>query len=214
VIPEALTAMPHALTYVEVDDQRTVRAPGIRLTFARPGERWLHELALDDGSEPAPTVIARSVESDIEPVDRSRVISPTYQELQEHPLDEGVRVLLTGQSTPHHFSAVVTARWDGKSASIVFDVADRCRTPIEALAATYLVPLGSSALVDASPDRLLWGGELLGGGSLEFAAASPNTVSLAEAGRRACRVQALAHLRAGDATQRLVYQWNWTPACR
>jgi hypothetical protein len=95
------------------------------------------------------------------------------------------------------------------------DVADRCRAPVEILAATYLVQLGSSALidVDAGAEGIAWGGDPLGGGRLEFRGGGGADIALAEAGRRAARVQALARLvpATDHHTRRLVYSWRWTP---
>jgi hypothetical protein len=139
------------------------------------------------------------------------VISPAYQEIHEHPVTGGIRVLLTGQSTPHHFSAVITAYAELEGFLIAFDVADRCRQPVEAIAATYLVRLGSSDLMDAGPGRVVWGGESLHHGRLEFEADDPATAALSEAGRRASRVQVLARLVPATATHRLGYRWRWIP---
>jgi hypothetical protein len=95
------------------------------------------------------------------------------------------------------------------------DIADRCRSTVEVLAATYLVQLGSSDLIDAGPGRVLWGGGALGQGRLEFTTdGGAGSVALAEAGRRATRVQALAALDPSTHTQRLYYSWRWTPPGR
>jgi hypothetical protein len=194
------------------DDRQTIRAPGLRLAFRRGGERWAHALAVGDGTSDVLIGVAESVEGDPDRDDPARVISPAYQDVQPHFTEGNTCALLTGQSTPHHFSAVVTARRDGPSTVVEVDVADRCRGPVEVLAATYLVQLGSSDLVDAGPDRIVWGGEALGHGRLEFSAGGVDDVAMAEAGRRATRVQALARLVPSTHTQRLFYSWRWTPA--
>ena len=77
--------------------------------------------------------------------------------------------------------------------SIKVDVADRCRGPIEALASTYTVDARSDDLIDASPSIAAWE---LWPDRLTFAATEPAQVSLAEAGRRATQIQALAALTA------------------
>jgi hypothetical protein len=195
------------------EDRQEFHAPGLRLTFLHSGDRWTHQLTLD-GLEPTAGGIAASVEGDPARDNPARVISPAYQEIRPHPVEEGVCALLTGQSSPHHFSAVVTVRGDGPGVEVVVDVADRCRAPVEFLAATYLVQFGSGALIDAGPDRVIWGGEALGGARLEFRAGDFADVALAEAGRRASRVQALARLDGSTHTRRLVYSWRWTPADR
>ena len=197
--------------FVEAEDRRAILAPGVRLTFLRDGDRWTH--ALEVGKGPARVVggIAQAVEGDPARDDPSRVVSPAYQDIQPHASGGDIQALLMGQATPHYFSAVVTARREGRGVSIKVDVADRCREPVAALAATYLVRLGSGALIDASADRIIWGGGALGGGRLELSAEGPATVALAEAGRQASRVQALAGILSSTFTQRLVYRWRWTP---
>lgn len=207
---EALQAKPypHGLSYLETADRRTVLGPGLRLSFSWTGDRWSH--ALEVGGQ-APVEVARSVESDAQRDDPARVVSPAYQEIREHPFAEGVRVLLTGQATPHHFSAVVTVRREENGVMVEFDIADRCREPVAALGSTYLVPLGSSDLVDGTPGRAAWSGEALGDGRLEFTAEGCGTLSLAEAGRRASRVQALASIDPTVRTHRLLYRWRWSP---
>jgi hypothetical protein len=91
------------------------------------------------------------------------------------------------------------------------DIADRCRAAIDALAATYLIQLGSSDLVEADPRRIVWRGPGLGQGRLEFTTGGEHQVALAEAGRQATRVQALARIVPTTYTQRLFYSWRWTP---
>jgi hypothetical protein len=204
--------MSHSgLEFLETEERRAILAPGFRLTFSRVGDRWTHDLAIGDGPAHPGATIATAVEGDPDRDDPSRVVSPAYQEIQPHAFDGGVRALLTGQSTPHHFSAVMTARRDAEGVSIELDVADRCRSPVVALAGTYLVRLGSGALIDAGPHRIVWEHDLLRGGRLEFLAEGPNSVSLAEAGRQATRVQAIARIDPSTFTQRLVYGWRWTP---
>jgi hypothetical protein len=205
--------MPHpGFKFVEAADRRALVAPGLRLTFARLGQRWTHALAVGAGSAFVVNGVACAVEGDIDGGDPSRVVSPAYQEIEPHPCEAGLRALLTGQSATHHFSAVVTVRRDGDGTAVDLDVADRCRSPVEVLAGTYLVQLGSSDLLDAGPERVVWGGDALGRGRLEFSTVAPNTIALAEAGRRATRVQALARIVPTTFTQRLAYQWRWTPA--
>ncbi|MBV8554656.1 MAG: hypothetical protein JO116_03765 [Planctomycetaceae bacterium] len=200
----------------EAEDRRSIVAPGLRLTFATLGARWTHALTVGGEAGRDLLEVACAVESDPDRGDPARVVSPSYQAVQPQACAGGVRMLLTGMSVPHHFSAVVTARreGDGPGAGVVIDVdvADRCRAPIAVLAATYLVRLGSGALLDAGPDRVVWGGGPLDQGRLEFTTeGGPDTVALAEAGRQAARVQALARLQPTTFTQRLRYQWRWTP---
>ena len=202
-------------TYTEAEDRRVIAGLGLRLTCLWTGERWTHLFERDDPETPANAEpLGEAAESDPARPNRLRVTSPTYQELHEHPMPGGVRILLTGQETPHIFSAVVTAQIHNGDLVIEFDVADRCREAVEILGAMYLVRLDSSALVDASPGRIAWEGGPLGQGRLEFEVVDPESgsVSLAEAGRRASRVQALARIRPNDHTQRLHYRWRWSPS--
>jgi hypothetical protein len=198
--------------FVTGEDFRVLLTRGLRVAFSRDGDRWSHLLSTEQGYSLLPTVVlAATLEGNPTRDDPGRVVSPTYQEVQPHIDDSGFHMLMTGLSFPHHFSAVVTARGDGASTVVEVDIADRCRAPIEVLAATYLVPLVSSNLVDASAERIVWGGDALGGGRLEFTAPGGADVVLAEAGRRASRVQALARLSPTTCTHRLFYAWRWTP---
>ena len=114
-----------------------------------------------------------------------------------HVADGASGALLIGQSGPHHFSAVVTVRRDGATASsIEVDVADRCRAPVEVLASTYSV-----AARFERPDRRRPGSRSSGSWRAPGPRLASNSATgagpasrLAEAGRRATRVQALARL--------------------
>jgi hypothetical protein len=196
---------------VSFEDRRFLLAPGLRLEFHKAGERWTHRLFLVAGEQEPPILLAAAVEGNAGLYDPARLVSPVYQDFQEHPVAEGVCALLTGQSTPHHFSAVVTAHRDCPGAVIKFDIADRCRAPIAVLAATYEVPLGWDALMDFTPECIVWGGEPLGYGRLEFSPDAGGTVALVEAARHATRFEGLACLDPTTHTQRLIYSWRWTP---
>ena len=90
------------------------------------------------------------------------------------------------------------------------DVADRCRSPVENLAATYTVKLDSGKLGPAGPEAITWDNAGAGVGRLEIEAVAPSTLVLAEAGRSATRVQVLAAIQPGRFTHRLHYRWRWT----
>jgi len=91
---------------------------------------------------------------------------------------------------------------------LTVDLADRCRAGVAVVAATYLVDLTSGALAEADPGHIAW---TLDAGRLAFEAAAESTrVALAEAGRRATQVQALAALDPGSGTHRAIYRWTWT----
>jgi len=196
-------------SWTESDDRAVMSGPGLQVTFARTGGRWTHRLEFD-GIE-----VVLAVESDPERDDAARVVSPVYQEIQYHDILDGpgLCALLTGQLAQHHFSAAVSLFRDVKHPDhlvLDIDVADRCRAPVESLAATYLVRLDSGALVDAGPKMIVWN---LGGpsrGRLEFDAEPPSVLALAEAGLHATRVQALAGIQPGTFTHRLRYRWRWT----
>jgi hypothetical protein len=200
------------LRYLPGDDRHAILAPGLRMTFVLDGDRWAHTVAVGGTTADLLIEIASTIEGDPARDQPGRVVSPAYQEIHPHAVGSEICVLLTGQSTPHHFSAVVTAWDEGSSVSIEVDIADRCRRPVEILAATYTVALASSDLADAGPGRIAWGGQgtSLPGGRLEFAGRGGTEVALAEAGRRATRVQALARPVAQTATHRLCYVWRWT----
>jgi hypothetical protein len=117
----------------------------------------------------------------------------------------------------HHFSASVSLYRDQEAERFVvleIDVADRCRAPVSALAATYLVRLGSSELADASQHAITWSGfapeAAPGPRRLELRCDPPGSLALAEAGRNATRVQAVAAIDPAVFTHRLRYRWRWS----
>ena len=93
------------------DDRVVMAGPGLRLAFARFGERWTHRLELSGEDE---SEIASAVESDLERDSPGRVVSPVYQEIHRHEraLEPGLCLLLTGRLFQHHFSAAVDLRID------------------------------------------------------------------------------------------------------
>jgi hypothetical protein len=199
-------------SWVASDDRAILSGSGLQVSFARIGDGWTHALELPPEHVSA---VARAVESDPERDHPARVVSPLYQELHRHELlpGPGLCVLLTGRLFQHHFSAAVYLRMDPAADECLvldFDVADRCRAPVESLAATYLVRLDSGALQDADPHRIVWDPPGQVRSRLELIAEPPHTLALAEAGRQAARVQVLATLVPGTFTQRLRYRWRWT----
>ncbi|QEH38240.1 hypothetical protein OJF2_68380 [Aquisphaera giovannonii] len=207
------------LTCEQADDRVVVEAAGARLAFLREGDRWIHSLAFEVAgmaTQPAPAApLIATVETPSDHDDPARVISPVYQGLHRHDLGDGnaVCILLTGLLHLHYFSASVVCRIDPATGGVEvdFDVADRCRSPVSALAATYLVGLSSSDLADAGPHRVAW--HLADPASrLELTAEPPEALALAEAGRRASRVQVVAAIDAAGFTHRLRYRWRWGPS--
>jgi hypothetical protein len=196
----------------QTEDRADMCGPGLWIAFARAGALWTHSLVLAgaEGLE-----IARAVETDPDRDDRGRVVSPVYQEIQRHQSAPGsdLCLLLTGTLYEHHFSAAISVgqdpdRPDGMMLDV--DVADRCRSPIENLAATYTVKLDSGKLGRAGPEAITWDNVGAGVSGLEIEAVAPSTLALAEAGRSATRVQVLAAIKPGSFTHRLHYRWRWT----
>lgn len=203
---------PFRLSWQEGEDRVVLAGPGLRLAFVRVGEHWTHSLEVPR----APGIlVVQAVASDPDRGGAERILSPLYQDIQRHEPAQGpgLCLLLTGRSFAHHFSAAVSLRGTaGPPAGLEFDIdiADRCRTPIESLAATYLVGLDGGALVDADPWRIAWDSVGPDRGRLELIAEPPTTLALAETGRQATRVQALAQIEPGTFTHRLRYRWRWT----
>jgi hypothetical protein len=184
---------------------------GLGIVFRQDGDRWTDTIL---GHDP---VIVRANSAPIQhgSEDPARVVSPVYQDLQLHRPQIGFSLclLLTGLFFKHHFSAAVTLAADPRKPGRVlldFDVADRCRSDIESLAATYLVGLDTGALAAADLERIAWRVASPTSGLLELVAIPPATLAMAEAGRQATRVRILAALQPGTFTHRLGYGWRWT----
>jgi hypothetical protein len=198
--------------WAESDDRIVMSAVDLAVIFDRAGDRWTHHLNL---GRPAPCAQAQAVESDPKHQAPARVASPVYQEIHRHDRggQAGLCCLLTGLMFQHHFSAVVTLKPDAAQPEMLlldFDVADRCRTPVETLAATYRITLDSSEVAESDPHRIVWTGGKLGQARLELFAPPPAALALAEAGRQATLVQAVALVEPATFTHRLFYRWRWT----
>jgi hypothetical protein len=197
--------------HAEVGDERaSLQCLGFGAEFHRVGDRWTHTIF---GCEPR-VAWARSASVPSGSEDPARVGDPVYQELQLHENlpGSGVCLLLTGLSFNHHFSATVMLAPDPVQPGGIrldFDVADRCRSNIASLAATYIVELDSGALADASPERIAWDTAEPSAGRLELVVVPPATLALAEAGRKATRVQILGSIQPDAFTHRLCYSWRW-----
>jgi hypothetical protein len=205
-------------TCKEEYDRFVLRCAGVRITFVRSGDRWTHQAAF--GEESAGdlhlTEVVSTIEWDPTRDEPDRVVSPVYQDIHRHEFAgdqvRGVCLLLTGQLFLHHFSAAVSLFRDPESPRFIVldvDVADRCRSPVSFLSATYDLRLGSSDLLSASPHEIAWAGPTLGDGRLELECDVPASLALDEAGRSATRVQVLAHIDPAGSTQRLRYRWRW-----
>jgi hypothetical protein len=205
-------------TCKEEDDRFLLRCAGVRVTFVRSGDRWTHRAAFGEESSGDLHLaeIVATIEGDPTRDDPDRVISPVYQDIQRHEFAgdqvRGICLLLTGQSFLHHFSAAVSLFRDTDSPRFLVidvDIADRCRSPVSFLAASYLVRLGSSDLLSASPHEIAWAGPTLGDGRLELECDLPANLAMDEGGRSAMRVQVLARIDPDSSTQRLRYRWRW-----
>ena len=202
--------------FEDADDRRAIVTPSLRLAFRWTGDRWSHTLeAARSGIE-----LARSFEGSEETNQAARVVSPAYQQFHWRKVEGGAEAMLVGQSGPHHFSAVFAIAEADGCVVVAVDLADRCRPEIEVLACTYLVPATSGDLRDAGPGQIAWDrddppDESSGRpGRLTFAADPPSLAALAEAGRRAVRVQAVAEVVPGRRTHRCSYRWTWQAPTR
>lgn len=196
--------------FLDEDDRKSVVLDDFRLEFGWTGDRWAHAIAVRGGEDWVR--IAASLEAGETP-DPARVMSPSFQQFHwdEH---EGVgRAMMVGQSGPHHFSAVFSIRSMESGVSLKVEVADRCLSPMEALASTFLMELASSDLKEADASAILW--ELdRSRGLLKMESVEHCQLALAEAGRRATRVQANAKVESKSSTQQFAYRWQWMPEAR
>lgn len=121
----------------ESENERWMLAPTLAIRFHWTGDRWVHELHM--GPEGRRVRLARSFEESPDRGDPFRVVSPTYQEIQLRREGDKAQALLVGRSGPHHFSAVVHLRDEAEGDLAEFEVADRCRSEVRALASTYVI---------------------------------------------------------------------------
>ena len=195
-------------TLLESPDAVEVLADGLRLIFLRVGDRWTHAIQRIVG--PEPRELARALEAD-DGADPSRLLSPAFQEIHVQGIEDdpgALQALLVGQVGPHHVSAVATVRDDPEGARITFEVADRCRAEVAALASTYVVSLSSSDLRDATTLEASWDLPLDPPARLHLQVNPPARLGLREAGRRASHVQAAARIEPGRATHCWSYAWS------
>jgi hypothetical protein len=197
----------------DVEDQTVhLQGGGLGAAFQLTDGRWTEAIC---AAEPGFGLVRALV---LEASDSRRVVNPVYQEIQLHGERAGssLCVLLTGLSFDHHFSAAVTLSADPQyrgSVRLDFDVADRCRSPVESLAATYLVSLDSNFLEMADIHRIAWRVDAPDPGRLELLAGPDAFLAMAEAGRNATRVKILARIDPTMFTHRLRYGWRWTSCC-
>jgi hypothetical protein len=197
-------------TIVEEEDARSIAGRHFWLSFARVGDRWTHAVLLSRLAFGPREMVAKAQEWDAERDDPARVASPVFQELQIQTDPAGrPQALLLGMSGRHHFSAAFLMDEVEGEVTLSVDVADRSRDEgVSTLASTYLVATPSSRLVAGDELSIAWD---WGIGRLTCAAGPWTRLSLAEAGRSATRVQALAEIGVAGATRRWQYSWSLSP---
>ncbi|WP_435017020.1 hypothetical protein TA3x_004606 [Tundrisphaera sp. TA3] len=189
------------------DDRHVFLTPHARIEFAWREDRWVHTMeGVGDCPELPPVA---TVEVDPDRDDPARVISPAYQQAHVEIGPDGiVRMLLVGQSGPHHFSAAFAVTADESGTLFDADVADRCRSPIAALAATYqLDPASTEIDGDGSAEVIL-----RAGGARLILQAVPSARAIVEASGPGPRIHAqiLAGIEPASQTYRFRYRWRWS----
>ena len=187
-------------------DVRSIADRDLALVFERVGDRWTHTIEVSRCPGSPRETIARAVEWDADRDDHARVAGPVFQELQFQTDPEGrPHALLLGMSGRHHFSAAFALMPCEDGILLSVDIADRCRDEVKALGSTYTAFLHSGELLHADLEKIEWD---LGSRRLILGAGASTSVSLAEAGRRATRVQASAVAAPGDPTRRWAFSWT------
>ncbi len=201
-----------------------MRGPGVEVSF-RHGNGWDYQLRFEDAlaaTEVRPirwlVKSSTAIEDEIKPAQPGRIPNPVYQAFVPHELagdrGTGLCALLTGSCFNHHFSAVFSLFSDPEMPPrLIFDVdlADRCRGPVEELAATYIISekTGSATSISAGSNRVAWHGASPGDGLLELIAMPPAVIGDPSSFSTATRVQVQARIDPGTHTQRLHYRWRW-----
>ncbi len=180
----------------------------LELRFEWLADHWKHEFVSTGHCCSIPRVW--SLEGGHSLDDPTRVSGPMYQQLDvKRDPDSGVvRALLVGQAGPHHFSASFTVEEQSDGVAIDIDVADRCASPVEALAATYLIESSEADLHDSDggPPTLSWSNPK---SRLVFVAEPPSQVAATEASLGSILLQALAKIDPAEKTHRFKYRWRW-----
>ncbi len=162
---------------------------------------------------------ARGSDKEFEPTVESRIDDPVYQEIVQHELSAelgpGLCALLTGSCFNHHFSAVFSLYPDPEMPErmvLDVDVADRCRGPVEKLAATYFLsgPSPRPRASQSSERSVAWEGVDRSRVVLELLAEAPATVEISDWRFGQVRAEIRAKVDPATHTQRLRYRWRWT----
>jgi hypothetical protein len=178
----------------------------LELRFVWMSDHWKHEFVSTGQYSANPRVW--SLEGGHALDDPTRVSGPMYQQLDVNRDPSGiVRALLIGQAGPHHFSASFTVEEEPDGVAILVDVADRCSSKVEALAATYLIDSSEAELQNSDgPTTLTWRNP---NSRLVFEAESPARVAATESIHGSIRIQALAAIDPSEKTHRFRYSWRW-----
>ena len=205
------------VTFQSSSGAETIVASCCELRFWWHQDRWKHEVVSTAQAESLPRLSAVEAVADL--AEHARVVSPTYQQihLEEDKGKKVVRAFLVGQSGPHHFSAAFEVEDRPHGAVIDVDVADRCLSPVEYLAATYAIEPSSGTWTTEAPTQAdavdVRSAIVLTcehpHSRLIFEADAPARHAVEEAGHGSVRVQALAQLRPSDRTHRFRYRWRW-----
>ena len=203
------------VSYESSSGTATIVTSCFQLKFRYQEDHWRHEVVSEGDTASIPRL--SSVEATTPQTDHGRVISPTYQQIHLDRTESGVvRALLVGQAGPHHFSASFEVEEDPSGASVAVDVADRCHSPVLALAATYAV--------ERSPGS--WGRIAVTGSTDEdqtnlvldaanpvchliFSVDPPGHHQLHEDSHGRIQAQALANVDLNNQTHRFRYHWRW-----
>ena len=212
------------VTHETSSGAETIIASCFQLRFWWHEDRWRHEVVSTGPAGSLPRFHAVEMAADHD--EPRRVVGPAYQQihLEEDRKAGVVRAFLVGQSGPHHFSAAFEVAERPHGAVIDVDVADRCRAPVEYLAATYLVEPTAGAYSsedharsdpDAADDPAVAARAAIvltcdhPHSRLIFEADAPGRHLAEEAGHGAVRLQALAHVADAALTHRFRYRWRW-----
>jgi hypothetical protein len=202
-----------------------MHAPGIAVVFG--GEHGIgHTLCVDSGSGILGSgcqdwLVQSAVFSDkeIQEGQGRRIDNPVFQEVVPHGFSgdtgTGLVALLTGSCLNHHFSAVFSLYREPETAGCIIldvDVADRCRGPVEKLAATYVVGAKSFGAEPrhVSAQSIEWRSEDSHLGRIELVAIPFATVDLRASSSGDMHAQIQAKIDPASHTQRLRYRWRWT----
>jgi hypothetical protein len=194
-------------------DRASLHGPGLGVRFRKKNDLWMDMITVSESMLAIATSWWARSASELS----SRDANPVFQEVQLHGPVDGHRVclLLTGLASNHHFSAAVTLSMDPLEPGSVlldFDVADRCRSPVAGLVATYIVAHQPGLRVAADADRVAWDVGTSAWGRLELVAGPQASLAIIKAEQGAEIVQVSAALQPGTFTHRLRYGWRWTSA--